>query len=98
MRFTIAAVVAAGLVAAPAIAQDTNQTNTAAPTETAEPAPGNAVVDPLPAADEPAAVATPLEPAEPTDGTVTGRRERGFPWGLIGLIGLIGLLGRRRSS
>ena len=98
IRFAIAAIVAAGLATAPAVAQDVNEVNTAAPADTVATTPENAVGEPvLPVTNAPVAVTEPVAPAETADVPVTGRREASFPWGLIGLVGLIGLLGRRRS-
>ena len=102
MRFAIAAMVAAGLAWAPAVAQETNQANTTAPTTvvTGPDTTLNNVAQPaLPVSDE-AATVDPMAPApdavepaaEPED-----RDDGGFPWGLIGLVGLLGLLGRSRS-
>jgi MYXO-CTERM domain-containing protein len=48
---------------------------------------GNVVVE-----DNAAMETMPLEEDVPP---VTGKREKQFPWGVLGLIGLVGLLGRR---
>src|SRR5688500_12649895 len=104
MRIPIAILVAASLAvsAAPAPAQETNAANVAETTATAPgadtnmvgavpPIDGNAAVTALPPAETIAPVEEPMP--EPR-----ARRDRGFPWGLLGLLGLVGLLGRRRGE
>lgn len=98
MRRTIILLAAVALGAAPAAAQNNavdanavavNNEIAADPNLTA-PAP----VDDFGTAEMPG----PLE-SETTfeeEIPVTGDRDGGFPWGLIGLIGLVGLLGRSR--
>lgn len=94
-HFIIAAIVAAGLAAAPALGQETNQANTAVPANAAENVADNQIGEPvLPVTNEPA-VAEPF--TEPALAPAPAReRDGGFPWGLIGLVGLVGLLGRSR--
>jgi MYXO-CTERM domain-containing protein len=95
-------VVAAALAAAPAAAQDMNNTATAMPdaNATAPATDVNMTNDVVLAPGEGTAVA-PMEPitTEPL-GTAPVERDddRGFPWGLLGLLGLAGLLGRARRS
>jgi hypothetical protein len=99
MRFAIATIVAIGLAAAPAAAQETTEANTAVVAEP-EAATANADQPVLPVTDDtnmaapvPPVVEPPLEP-EP----ITTDRDRSrLPWGLLGLIGLVGLLGRVRT-
>jgi hypothetical protein len=81
--------------AAPALAQDANNTadaNAAAPVATD----ANAVA---PVAPDANAVAPVAEPAPVADDTVAPapapEKKGGFPWGVIGLLGLIGLIPRK---
>ncbi|HEU5482906.1 MAG TPA: WGxxGxxG family protein [Sphingomicrobium sp.] len=96
MRFAIAAIVAAGLVIAPAVAQETNEANVATATNAVENVGDNvAAVPPVPTTAPPATTAPAVEPAA----APARDRDRGgsFPWGILGLIGLVGLLGRIRT-
>ena len=98
MRKIFVLAMAASLGAAPAVAQnetatgnvvDVNATNMAVPADNELMAANNMVAVPPPAQ---VTTETAVPPApEP-------RRERGFPWGIIGLVGLVGLLGRRRRD
>lgn len=90
---------AAALIAAPAIAQDNNAANAV---DTNVAAPDANVVDANAMnMDANAVVAMPPVTTEPmptdTAATTPVPEEKSFPWGLIGLVGLVGLLGRKRS-
>jgi hypothetical protein len=93
MRLAIAAIVAAGLVMAPAAAQETNEANMTAVNETENVADNVAAVPPSPTTAPPVAAAPVAEPQAAPSRDGGG----GFPWGIIGLVGLAGLLGRVRS-
>lgn len=105
MRSIATLLLVAALGAAPAMAQNTTvvaNTVTAENVVAADPANMTATA---PANGMTAAPETPrtTDPAAepPTTGDrgfVTGKREHGFPWGIIGLVGLVGLLGRRRRT
>ena len=96
MRNVTCFVLAAALVATPALAQDNAAENAVdLNTEVAAPA-DNAAMMANDVAAEPVAepVATEAAPAP----APAPERSRGFPWGAIGLVGLIGLLGRKRRD
>jgi hypothetical protein len=98
MRNVICFMLAAALVATPALAQNDVAAENAVETNdaVAVPADNTAVtandlaVAPAPATVEPV--------AEPAPAPAPARRSSGFPWGAIGLVGLIGLLGRKRRD
>ena len=98
MRMTL--LVAAALIAAPALAQDTNNAadaNTVAVVPDANAADANAVaIDPNAVAPLPPATTEPM-PVETAPAPEPADDDDGIPWGLVGLVGLIGLLGRKRS-
>ena len=102
MRIALAAI-AAAVLAAPAIAQDTtNAAADPAPVESTETAPAtemNATNEIVLAPGE-ATTAMPVAPMEPAAPAPVRDEddEGGFPWGVLGLIGLIGLLGRKRPA
>ena len=100
MRVTLLLAAVALAAAGPAVAQDTNTADNAeasvgmvdnmAVADNAALA-GNVTVD------NGAVVDAGEMPVEEEVAPVTARRDKGFPWGVLGLIGLVGLLGRKRS-
>ena len=101
MRIAQAAL-AAALLAAPAVAQDTTNTAAApAPVEGTETAPATEMntTNEIVLAPGEATTAMPVAPMEPVaPAPVEDEDDGGFPWGVLGLIGLIGLLGRKRHD
>lgn len=98
MRIATCFVLAAALVATPALAQNdaaTNETVEADATMTM-PADNGAMaaneVTPVPMTTDMAVE------AEPAPAPAPRRTDRGFPWGVIGLVGLVGLMGRKRRD
>jgi hypothetical protein len=104
MRNTMIVMSALALtVAAPAAAQNTDNTVNAT---TAEPAANAdaAVSDNMSVTTDPAMAGTndltaaPAaidQPVETTDAPAAPAPKRGFPWGVVGLLGLAGLMGRK---
>ena len=88
--------IAAALLATPAVAQDNNvaATNTSEVIAVNDTAYGAAVdANAMPAAPAPEAAAPAPEPSP-----APVPEKKSFPWGALGLLGLLGLLGKRRSS
>jgi hypothetical protein len=107
MRAPIALMLTAALaVSAPAAAQDNNLNaagNTAAPATA--PAPDANATGEVPPTDNTVIATTDVVPAPDVAATEDAyetapapRRDRTFPWGLLGVLGLVGLLGRRRAN
>lgn len=112
MRQLTLIILAAGIAAAPAAAQQTGETTAVDPlaTNNADPSLSAGAVDTSAGATAPmnglapgptATTATIPPTAEApgvTDATVTPETNEGpgFPWGLLGLLGLAGLIGRFR--
>ena len=101
MRLMIAVTIAAAVMtAAPAFAQDTNNTAATAP-------PAAATTDmnatdmnataPV-ATNDTVPIATATPPADMDQTTVADEHKSGFPWGVLGLLGLIGLIPRKNRS
>lgn len=113
MRQLTLFILAAGIAAAPAAAQQTGETNAMEPvvTNNADPslsadpldnsAGANAPMNGLAVDPAPTMTAIPPTAEAPglTDATVTPEtgEDAGFPWGILGLLGLLGLIGRFRS-
>lgn len=98
MRSAIALIIAAGLVATPVAARQAAPANAAADsaetTTVVEPDSANVTVNEV-IADS--AIPAAAAPADVAAEAPRHKRDKGFPWGLLGLLGLAGLLARRRS-
>jgi hypothetical protein len=98
MRMTVPLILAAALAAAaPALAQDANNTaavdvNATVPDATAVDANATA---PLPTNDLAAPPAEPVATDTATTEPAPEKKGGGFPWGVLGLLGLVGLFPRK---